>query len=275
MQTNRFPNFPTPNSLPFDVEKRISDLSIRDRRFDIFRFELRNFLTNNKRLQNVIMTNPTVIFNDPEFLSFINRPENSSIKSILDIMSPDPNQEAAFRCYNAFYNDNTNQSIENIRRDRILPLQNQISPLETRANELSSRITQLQNELNPIQNQLTPLRNKLIDSQNQVNYLTNKNKQDLQNLNRMSNERNIPRLFDGERPLSSIAEYCKRTNNYSSGGASNDMITRSPTGPIGNIPIISPTGPIGNIPRSPTGPIGNIPIDIRPSNMTTKYPIQL
>lgn len=204
------------NSSSPEFRKRLNELSLKDRRFEIFSYEFKliEFLNGNKRLQNMIMTNPIGIFTDPDFLSFINRTENSVIKSRLDMMSPDSNQEAAFRCYNAFYNNNTNQSIQNIRA-RIEPLEKEINPLQIKANELSSQITQLQNVLNPIQNKLTSLRNSLIESNNQINNLTSQNNKDLQNLNIMRNQGNIPKLFNGGLPLSSIAEYCKRTNNYS------------------------------------------------------------
>lgn len=77
-----------------------------------------------KYLQN----EPDRVINDTEFRNYIKG-------SLLEMRLPPPparDQSYAYNCYNNFYNKNTTDSINNINRDRIIPLQNQIKDLQNK-----------------------------------------------------------------------------------------------------------------------------------------------
>jgi len=118
---------------------------------------------------------PDRAINDPEFRNYI---KGSLLEMRLSPPPPPParDQSYAYNCYNNFYNKNTTDSINNINRDRIIPLQNQIKDL---------------------QNKITPW-------QTHINYLNSKLETDLKNLETMRSRNEIPN------PAGSILAACPK-----------------------------------------------------------------
>lgn len=174
--SNMDPRFPLmkPISNP-DLQRIQKMLNDRQGDYQIFqRHPLFSMLINDVTFLNYVLNidpirtgfikylqnEPDRAINDPEFRNYIKGTR-------LDMMLPPPparDQFYAYNCYNNFYNKNTTDSINNINRDRIIPLQNQIKDLQ----------------------------NKIAPWQTQINYLNSKLATDLKNLETMRSSNQIP-----------------------------------------------------------------------------------
>jgi hypothetical protein len=97
---------------------------------------------------NQLKNDPKNAMNNPDFRNAI---RGTRLEFSLPPI-PAKDQLSAYNCYNNFYNKNTTDSINNINRDRIIPLQNQITHFQTQIRNLQNQLSTDLANLNNMRN---------------------------------------------------------------------------------------------------------------------------